>query len=75
MATADRELLFKLLAPKNGLIDQNQLDAAVRAWSTDKAQALADHLVSLGHLSQAQRPAVEAIATIHVHAHDGRTDS
>ena len=61
MAAADRDLLFGLLALKNGLIDQNQLADGVRAWTTDKAQTLADHLVSLGHLTQTQRPAVEAI--------------
>ncbi len=74
MAAADRDLLFGLLALKTGLIDQTQLADGVRAWTTDKAQTLADHLVSLGHLTQTQRPAVEAIATIHLEAHDGRTE-
>ncbi len=71
---ADRDLLFGLLALKNDLIDENQLADGVRAWTADKAQTLADHLVSLGHLTQAQRPAVEAMATIHVAAHDGRAE-
>ncbi len=74
MAAADRDLLFGLLALKTGLIDQTQLADGVRAWTTDKDQTLADHLVSLGHLTGRQRPAVEAIATIHLEAHDGRTD-
>jgi len=47
MAAADRDLLFGLLALKNGLIDQNQLADGVRAWTTDKARTLADHLVAL----------------------------
>jgi serine/threonine-protein kinase len=74
MLAADRHLLFGLLALRNGLIDQNQLADAVRAWTNDKAQTLADHLVSLGHLTHTQRPAVEAITTIHMEAHDGRTE-
>ncbi len=74
MAAADRDLLFGLLALKTGLIDQNQLADGVRAWSADKARTLADHLVSLGHLTDRQRPAVEAIATIHVEAHDGSSE-
>ena len=74
MAAADRDLLFGLLALKTGLIDQIQLADGVRAWTTDKDQTLADHLVSLGHLTGRQRPAVEAIATIHLEAHDGRAD-
>src|SRR6516225_9107571 len=74
MAAVDRDLLVGLLALKTGLIDQTQLADGVRSWTNDKAQTLADHLVSLGHLTQAQRPAVEAIATIHLEAHDGRTE-
>jgi serine/threonine-protein kinase len=71
---ADRDLLTGLLALKNGLIGQDQLADGVRAWSNDKAQTLADHLVSLGHLTQTQRPALEAITTIHLQVHDGRTE-
>ncbi len=74
MAAADRDLLFGLLALNNGLIDQNQLADGVRAWTTERAQTLADHLVALGHVTQTQRPAVEAFATIHLEAHDGRTE-
>ncbi len=74
MAAADRDLLFGLLALKTGLIDQTQLADGVRAWTTDQDQTLADHLVSLGHLTGRQRPAVEAIATIHLEVHDGRAD-
>ena len=74
MAAADRDLLVGLLALNTGLIDQTQLADGVRAWTADRDQTLADHLVSLGHLAESQRPAVEAIATIHVEAHDGRTE-
>jgi hypothetical protein len=64
--TADRHLLFGLLALQNGLINQGQLVAAFQAWTLDKARALADHLISLGYLNDAQRAVVEAMADLHV---------
>ena len=74
MADANRDLLLGLLALKNGLIDENQLADGVRAWTTDKDLTLVDHLVSLGHLEKARRPVVEAIAKIHLQAHDDQTE-
>lgn len=41
---ADRNLLFGLLALQNGLIDQDQLVAAFRAWIRDRTRPLADNL-------------------------------
>jgi hypothetical protein len=70
-AAIERHLLFGLLAPQNGLIDQDQLVAAFHAWSRNKPQSLADHLVNLGHLGAAQRSVVEALAAQHVAAHGG----
>jgi tRNA A-37 threonylcarbamoyl transferase component Bud32 len=66
---ADRNLLFGLLALQNGLINQGQLVAAFQAWTLDKARALADHLIALGHLTDAQRAVVEAMADLHVVKH------
>jgi serine/threonine-protein kinase len=63
---ADRNLLFGLLALQNGLINQSQLVATFQAWTLDKARSLADHLVSLGHLNDAERAVVEAMAALHV---------
>jgi serine/threonine-protein kinase len=65
----DRHLLFGLLALQNGLIDQDQLIAAFRAWTRDKGRPLAEHLVVLGHVNAAQRAAVEAMAALHVEKH------
>ncbi len=59
--TADRHLLFGLLALQNGLIDQGQLVAAFQAWTRDKARPLADHLVGRGDLDADDRAAVEAL--------------
>jgi serine/threonine-protein kinase len=70
MATdADRHLLFGLIALQNGLINQVQLVAAFQAWTLDKAHSLADHLIALGHLNDAQRAVVEAMADLHVAKH------
>ena len=55
-AVADRNLLFGLLALQNGLIDQDQLINAFRAWTRDKARAMADHLAARGDLDPEQAP-------------------
>ncbi len=64
-----RDLLFGLLALQNGLINQVQLVTAFQAWTLDKARALADHLIFLGHLNAAQRAVIEAMADLHVAKH------
>jgi eukaryotic-like serine/threonine-protein kinase len=69
--TADRHLLFGLLALQTGLIQQAQLVAAFHVWTCDKSRTLADYLVALGHLNAAQRAAVEALAAVHVEANGG----
>ena len=71
MADADRNLLFGLLALQNGLIDQGALFAAFAAWSRDKGQPLADHLVALGGLDPDDRAAVEVMADRHLNKHGG----
>ena len=68
---ADRHLLFGLLALQTGLIQQAQLVPAFHAWTCDKSQSLADHLIALGHLNAAQRAAVEALAALQIDAHGG----
>ena len=52
---AGRNLLFGLLALENGLITQDQLVAAIRAWSCDESRQIADYLVDRGDLDA--RPA------------------
>jgi eukaryotic-like serine/threonine-protein kinase len=66
---ADRNLLVGLLALQNGLINQAQLVAAFQEWSLEKGHALVDHLVSFGHLNDAQTAVVEALADLHVMKH------
>jgi eukaryotic-like serine/threonine-protein kinase len=72
--SADRNLLFGLLALQNGLIEQTQLVAVFHAWTCDKSRSLADHLVALGHLSPPQRSVVDALATLHIEAHGGHVE-
>ncbi len=70
-AAADRHLLIGLFALQTGMIQQAQLVAAFHAWTCDKARSLADHLIALGHLSAAQRAAVEALAALQIETHGG----
>ena len=70
-AHADRHLLFGLLALQNGLIDQGQLMLAFQAWTRDKARSLADHLQARGDLTAAKRALLDALAEVHLEAHDG----
>ena len=69
--TADRDLLFGLLALQNGLIDQGQLVAAFQAWTRDKARSLAEHLIARGDLDSEQRAGVEAMVALHLKKHGG----
>src|SRR4051812_20603167 len=71
MATAERHLLFGLLALQNGIINQGQLVAAFQAWTLDKAKSLADHLEARGDLSAAKRALLEALVEVHLEAHGG----
>ncbi len=75
MATAaDRHLLFGLLALQNGIINQGQLLAAFQAWSLDKARSLGDHLEARGDLTGAKRGVLDALAAVHLEAHDGNLE-
>ena len=67
-AAADRHLLFGLLALQNGLIDQGQLVAAFQAWTRDKSQSLADHLIARGDLDADNGPASRRWRRLHVEA-------
>jgi len=67
--TADRNLLFGLLALQNGLIDQVQLVSAFQAWTLDKSRLLADFLVDRGDLDADQRSVVDAILALHIKKH------
>src|SRR5262249_39234813 len=44
---------------------------AFQAWTLDKSRSLADHLEARGDLMGPKRAALEALAAVHVEAHDG----
>jgi serine/threonine-protein kinase len=69
--SADRDLLFGLLALQNGLIDQGQLVAAFQAWTRDRTRPLAEHLLARGDLDPDDRAAVEALVSRHLKKHGG----
>jgi serine/threonine-protein kinase len=70
-ATAERHLLFGLIALQVGLIDQAQLVAAFQAWARDKAQPLADYLAARGDLDAEQRAGIEVMVALHLKKHGG----
>ncbi len=71
---ADRNLLFGLLALQIGLIDQDHLVAAFRAWSRDKGRQIADYLVERGDLDADQRGVIQAMVALHEKKHGGSTE-
>jgi len=73
-ADASRDLLFGLIALQNGLIVQDQLLAAFRAWTLDKGRALADHLVARGDFDADHRAAVDALVALQLKKHGGSTE-
>jgi hypothetical protein len=57
----ERHLLFGLLALRAGLIQARPLAGAWAAWSARPDRSLADLLVERGHLTRADRAAVEVL--------------
>ncbi len=70
-SATDHDLLFGLLALQNGLIDQDQLMNAFRAWTLDRSRSLGDHFEALGTLSPGKRALLEALAAVHLETHGG----
>src|SRR5262249_51862371 len=68
-ASAEKDLLFGLLALQNGLIDQSKLVAAFRRWTLDKGRPLAEHLVGRGDLDADDRAAIDALVARHLKKH------
>jgi serine/threonine-protein kinase len=69
-----RDLLFGLLALQNGLVDQAQLVAAFHAWTRDKNQSMADHLVGRGDLEVEERVLLEGLVAQHLKRHRGDSE-
>src|ERR1700679_1705495 len=69
--TADRHMLFGLLALQNGIINQGQLVAAFQAWTLDKSKSLAEYLEARGDLRGPTRAHLEGLADFHLEAQGG----
>jgi eukaryotic-like serine/threonine-protein kinase len=72
--TAERHLLFGLLALQTGLIQQAELVAAFHAWTCDRLRSLPEHLIALGHLNPTHRPLLDGLVTAHLDRHGGDTE-
>ena len=70
-AESERDLLFGLLALQTGLIEQDQLVTAFRAWTRDKSRPIADILVARGDLDAAQCAGIDGMVALHVKMHGG----
>lgn len=69
--TADRNLLFGILALQMDFISRDQLVAGMNAWVLDKERALGDVLLDQGALSAPRRQLLDALVEEHVAAHGG----
>ena len=72
--SAERYLLFAVLAFENELIDLAQLTSVCRAWAEDKSKPLADLLVERGWLSLKNREFIDELVErkLAKHQHDPR---
>src|SRR5262245_33238854 len=69
--SADRDLLFGLLAVQLDFVRPDALVAAVRAWLPEKAKPLGDLLRNGGHLSAEEWQRLAALVDAHLERHGG----
>ena len=65
----NRDLLIGLLALQNGLVDQDVLILAFRAWTRDKSRRIADILAAQGVIDAGERDLLEGLAVKHLRRH------
>ncbi|MDX2036844.1 MAG: tetratricopeptide repeat protein [Isosphaeraceae bacterium] len=68
---ADRDILLGLLALQSGLVDEDRLDEALRAWTRDKSRGPAAHLLEGDDFSDDARRALETLVDRHLFKHGG----
>jgi hypothetical protein len=68
--TADRNLLFGIIALQRDFITRDQLIAAMQAWVFDKHKPLGQVLCDQGALSAEDREAIESLVQRHLLRHD-----
>jgi hypothetical protein len=69
--SADRNLLFGILALQMDFISRDALIAAIHAWVLDKAKPLGQILVEHGAITIQARDKLEAVVELHVEMHSG----
>ena len=67
--SADRNLLFGILALQMDFLTRDQLVAGMQAWVLDKQTPLAEHLVRLGSLTEARRQLLQPLVNEHIVQH------
>ena len=67
----NRDLLIGLLALQNGLVEQDVLILAFRAWTRDKSRPIAELLASQGAIDANERGLLEGLAAKHLRRHGG----
>src|SRR4051794_7932279 len=68
-ASADRNLLFGILAVQLDFVTRDQLIAAMNVWLLDKAKPLGDLLRDQGHLSADELQHLAALVAVHLKRH------
>ncbi len=68
--SADRNLLFGIIALQNQLINREQLLTGMQDWSFDKSTPLAEHLVLKGALKPEQRSRLDLLVNANLELHD-----
>ncbi len=68
--TADRNLLFGILALQMDFIDRDQLVAAMNAWVLDKSRPLEQLLVEQGDLTKTRCDLLSSLVQEHLKEHD-----
>jgi hypothetical protein len=69
--SADRDLLFGLLALQNNFIDRDGLVDAFHRWVSDRSTPLDRILLERGALSPSRHMLLEALVGEHIRLHDG----
>jgi serine/threonine protein kinase len=70
-ASADRNLLFGILALQLDFIDRDSLIAAMHAWVLAKHRPLGDILIEKGALADKRRALLESLVDEHLRQHGG----
>jgi tetratricopeptide (TPR) repeat protein len=69
--SADRNLLFGILAVQLDFVSKDALIAAMNAWLLDKGKPLGDILRDLGGLSAEELQHLDALVAVHLRRHGG----